>query len=415
MAGQSPDRRMRRVIWVNRFFHPDESATSIMLTDLVRDLAQQEGWQQHLVTSNARYAVNEAAAAHPVPGVAVHRIPALGSNNNSLLVRLVNFVLFYAGAFFHLLRHVRRDDVVVTLTDPPLVGVVGAFVARLKGAHLVHWVQDIFPETASRLGFAKEGGLLDRVLRHFRNSSWRRASVSVAIGENMRDYLASNQVDRSKVRVIQNWAGDEAIRPVDSADNELRRTWEYGQAQCVIGYSGNLGRAHEIDTKIAAMRRLQHSGPDGLRFLFIGGGARQDDLRTAAAEMPQGFVSFRPYQPMEMLAESLSVPDVHWISLQPQLEGLIVPSKLYGALAVGRPVVFIGDANAEVARLIAEGECGASFIPGEDEALADYLAELATDSVRRRQLGENARAYLEQHLRRTSRIAEWQDLVFNLS
>ena len=117
---------------------------------------------------------------------------------------------------------------------------------------------------------------------------------------------------------------------------------------------------------------------------------------------------------MEMLAESLSVPDLHWISLQPQLEGLIVPSKLYGALAVGRPVVFIGDPKAEVARLIAEGECGASFVPGEDAKLAEFLSELALDAAKRRQMGDNARAYLEQNLRRTSRIAEWQDLVLKL-
>lgn len=415
MAEQSPGSGARRVVWVNRFFHPDESATSIMLTDLVRDLALADGWQHHLVTSNARYATNEAAASRPVPEVTVHRIPALGSNNNSLLVRLLNFALFYLGALIQLLRHVRKGDVLVCLTDPPLVGVLGAFVARLKGARLVHWVQDIFPETASRLGFAKEGGFLDKCLRHLRNSSWRRASANVAIGENMRDYLAGNDVERSKIQVIQNWAKDEAIRPVEPAGNRLRREWGFSPEDCVIGYSGNLGRAHEIETKIAAMHSLHRTANNGLRFLFIGGGARQQALRMAAAELPDEFLSFRPYQPMEMLAESLSVPDVHWISLQPQLEGLIVPSKLYGALAVGRPVVFIGDPKAEVARLIAEGECGASFIPGEDQALARYIAQLAQDRALRERLGTNARSYLEAELTRSSRIAEWHDLLVKLA
>lgn len=414
MAKQGAGGRVRRVVWVNRFFHPDESATSIMLTDLVRDLAAGEGFQHHLVTSNARYAVNENGGTGAIPGVSVHRIPAMGSSNASLLVRLVNFALFYLGALFHLLRIIRRGDVLVCLTDPPLVGVLGAFVARLKGARLVHWVQDIFPETASRLGFATEGGLLDRLLRHLRNSSWRRASANVAIGENMRDYLASNAVDRAKVHVIQNWASEDAIQPVDPADNGLRREWGFSAEDCVVGYSGNLGRAHEIDTKIAAMHHLRKRGAGTIRFLFIGGGARQHDLREAAAELPQDFLSFRPYQPMEMLGESLSVPDIHWISLQPQLEGLIVPSKLYGALAVGRPVVFIGDRNAEIARLIAEGECGASFIPGQDREVAEYIAQLSQDHGLRQQLGANARKFLEAELRRSRRIAEWHDLLLKL-
>lgn len=408
--------RPSRIIWVNRFFHPDESATSIMLTDLVRALAARVPAQHHhLVTSNARYTGLEGGAAVPVPGVAVHRIPAVGSGNASLAARLVNFVLFYTCALYHLLRHARRGDVVVALTDPPLVGVVCGVAARLKGARLLHWVQDIFPETAARLGYAREGGMLDRLLQALRDWVWHRADASVVIGERMRDFLLGHRVSPDRITVIQNWAGDEAIRPVAVADNPLRREWGYAVDDCVVGYSGNLGRAHDIATKIEAMHLLRQRDTVAPRFLFIGGGARQQELRFASADWPEQFLAFRPYQPMAMLAESLSVPDVHWISLQPQLEGLIVPSKLYGALAAGRPIVFIGDPAGEVARLVAEGECGASFAPGECEALADYLAQLAADRPLRESLGAKARSYLESDLRRTSRIGQWAALLERVS
>ncbi|GAA0277764.1 glycosyltransferase family 4 protein [Alteraurantiacibacter aestuarii] len=410
----SPKAGKGRVIWVNRFFHPDESATSIMLTDLVRDLAAQGGAAHHLVTSNAQYAGHDGARADPVQGVVVHRVPAIARNSKSLAVRAVNFLLFYLGALFHLLRCVRRGDVVVALTDPPLIGTICSFVARLKGARCVHWVQDIFPETASRLGYLRENGLFDRMLRHLRNASWHRASTSVTIGENMRAYLVANGVAGQRVTVIQNWAAEQAIRPVDPQSNQLRREWDYTADHCVIGYSGNLGRAHEIETKIAAMQLLHARGEEGLRYLYIGGGARQDDLRRAARSLPDHLIAFRPYQPMDRLADSLSVPDVHWISLQPRLEGLIVPSKLYGALAVGRPIIFIGDAKAEVARILAEAECGASFIPGEEEKLADYLASLAADPDMRRRMGLNGRSYLESHLRRSGRIDQWSALIASL-
>ena len=413
--------RRQRVIWVNRFFHPDESATSIMLTDLVRALAADtRGPHHHLVTSNARYAGGDGAASLPVPGVAVHRIPALGSNNASLALRLVNFVLFYSFALVHLLRHARRGDVIVALTDPPLIGTIAAVAAAIKRARLVHWVQDIFPETASRLGFARQGGWTESLLLALRNLGWKRADGSVVIGQRMAAFLEGHGVPASRVTVIQNWAGDEAIRPVAPADNPLRAQWGYAAGDCVIGYSGNLGRAHEVATKVEAMRLLREGGAGSrrrarVRFLFIGGGARQEELRRAALDWDEQFLAFRPYQPMAMLAESLSVPDVHWISLQPQLEGLIVPSKLYGALAAGRPVVFIGDPQGEVARLVAEGECGASFAPGDSVALAEYLLRLAGDARLRARLGRNARSYLETALARQQRLGEWQDLLSGLA
>lgn len=414
MAGDQTQVQRGRVIWVNRFFHPDESATSIMLTDLVRQLVERgSGPAHHLVTSNARYAGGAGSAA--IPGVTIHCIPALGGGQASLLVRLANFLLFYTGAMILLLRHARRGDTVVALTDPPLVGTVAALAARLKSARLVHWVQDIFPETASRLGFAREGGLLERVLVRLRNAAWHRADTNVVIGERMRGFLLDHGAAPQRIAVIQNWADETAIRPVAPQDNPLRDTWGYGPDHCVIGYSGNLGRAHDVATKVAAMEHLRAQGPSNLRFLFIGGGARQEELRRLAGEGGSdgavGVLAFRPYQPMAMLAQSLSVPDVHWISLLPRLEGLIVPSKLYGALAAGRPVVFVGDPHGDVARLLDQGECGASFAPGDAEALARYLARLALDPALRIRLGARARELAEHELGRSGRIGQWHALL----
>lgn len=412
MASHQRQDQRGRVIWVNRFFYPDESATSIMLTDLVRQLAGQGGaLDHHLVTSNARYAGGDAGNGTGLPGVAIHRIPAIGSGNASLAGRLVNFLLFYTGALLLLLRHARRGDTIVALTDPPLVGSVAALAGWIKGARLVHWVQDIFPETASRLGFAREGGGLERALVRLRNAAWHRAAANVVIGQRMRDFLAAQGTVPDRIVVIQNWADEAVIRPVPAAENDLRAEWGYAPDHCIIGYSGNLGRAHDVATKVAAMQHARTSGPRNLRFLFIGGGARQGELRRLAGEADEGLLAFRPYQPMAMLAHSLSVPDVHWISLLPRLEGLIVPSKLYGALAAGRPVVFVGDPQGDVARLLAEGECGATFAPGEGEALARYLAQLAADPGLRGVLGARARALAEEQLNRSGRIAAWGALL----
>lgn len=412
--GEGPatnDPGQRRVIWVNRFFHPDESATAIMLTDLVRGLAA--GGRPHLVlTSMALYAPRDPARQDvAIDGVDVVRLPAIGRSNRSLTQRVINFVLFHIGVLVMLLVRARKGDIVVTLTDPPLIGVTAAFAARSRGARTANWVQDIFPETATRLGYARAGGFLDRMLRGLRDISWRKADANIAIGKGMAGFVSQSGVPEERIQVIQNWADDTKLVPIDVQQNELRQAWGYENGNCLIGYSGNLGRAHEVNTMAATMSELGTEFQNGMRFLFIGGGAKSDGMLNAAAALPEGMLAFRPYQPMELLAQSLSVPDIHWLSLLPELEGLIVPSKFYGALAVGRPVVFIGDTRGEIACLVAEAGCGASFEIGDSPGVARFLRELAAQPELRREIGRKGRAFLESELSRSGRVAHWRRVL----
>src|SRR5262249_42604099 len=146
--------------------------------------------------------------------------------------------------------------------------------------------------------------------------------------------------------------------------------WNLGDA-FVVAYSGNLGRAHEFATIAAAMRRLGDN--DRIKFLFIGSGAQLDAVRRDAGAN----AVFAPYQPRETLSERLSAGDAHLVSLQPSLEGLIVPSKFYGVLAVARPVLFVGATDGELASLIREHALGYVIAPGDDDALAHAIEELA--------------------------------------
>jgi glycosyltransferase involved in cell wall biosynthesis len=405
-----------RLIFVNRFFHPDESATSLMLGDLVFALGDEFG-ERHVIAGRSHYTGGgeRLPASDRIDGVAVHRVLSLGVGNRSLAGRMLNFLSFYFFGFVAALRLAHRGDVLVCLTDPPLGSVVMAAAARLKGARLVNWQQDIYPETATRLGYGGEGNLILRILRRLRDASWRRAQANVAIGERMAAYLSERGIEKSRIRVIQNWADERALTPVDAAAHALRREWDYSAGHCVVGYSGNLGRAHDISTMLGAIERCPDQAGSLLRFLFIGGGAKLEAIQRMLSDGGRARVSFRGYQPRERLRESLSVPDIHWLSLDPALEGLIVPSKFYGAAAVGRPVLFVGDPQGEIARLIDEGECGRSFAPGQSDKLAAYLRELATDADLRLALGRNARAFSEQSLGRSARRAEWSALLRELS
>ncbi|KPP95372.1 glycosyltransferase family 4 protein [Erythrobacter sp. HL-111] len=401
-----------RLVFINRFFHPDESATSLMLTDLINGLALQNP-DMHVITAGGSYTPQfEGEAPEGLPErLTVTRLPTLPISNGSLVGRLISFMVFYYALILVGLREIRRGDVVVCLTDPPLVGIFAVSVARLKGAQVIHWVQDIYPETAVRLGFGSSGNPLLVLASRLRDWAWKRAAVNVVIGERMQDMLVSRGVEAEQVQVIQNWAGEDELEPLEANANPLRGEWGFDAETMVIGYSGNLGRAHDADTMLDAGKLLARESDSPFRLLFIGGGVKHAVLDSAECSDLAGLIERRSYRPRRELALSLNVPDVHWLSLEPDLEGLIVPSKFYGAAAVGKPIIFIGDTDGEVARLLEDAECGASFAKGDAQGVADYLASLAASPALRQRLGANARSYSLEKLPRSARLREWRSLV----
>jgi colanic acid biosynthesis glycosyl transferase WcaI len=320
-----------------------------MASDLAFHLASR-GWNVEAIASRQRYDDPDAQLARQevVNGVTITRIATTRFGRSFLPGRAIDYLTFYLNAFREIRK--RRDAVIVAKTDPPLLSVIAALGSR----RVVNWVQDLFPEVAEALGMRAL-----RVLRPIRNWSLRRARANVVIGE-----LMGRRVPKSVV--IHNWA-DAALEPKESGSFAAA-------LQKRIGYSGNLGRAHEVDTMLAAMRML----PD-VKFVITGGGAQLARLKS---EAPAN-VEFRPYAPREQLSESLSSVDAHLVSLRPSLEGLIVPSKFYGILAVARPVIFIGAKDGELARIIDEHRIGLVVEEGDAEGLARAIRSIDPEMGRR--------------------------------
>jgi len=327
---------MPRLIFVNRFFCPDHSATSQILSDLAFYLAK-AGRDVHVVTSTQLY--DDAKAALPVSeiinGVHVHRVPSTGFGRNRLLGRSIDYVSFYRSMWQCLVALAQKGDIIVAKTDPPLTSIIALAAARREGARLVNWLQDIYPETAVELGVPFMRGPFAASLMALRNRSLRQAEATVVVGDLMARRVESLGAPSARVHVIANWCHDEVIRPVAQSENRLRQAWGLA-GQFVLGYSGNLGRAHEFETMLAAAERLRNE-PHFI-FLMIGGGKRFEELSHAVKrqDLASSF-RFIPYQEQKMLSYSLAVADAHWLSLNPKLEGLIVPSKFYGIAAAGKP------------------------------------------------------------------------------
>ena len=374
-----------KLVFFNRYYWPDRSATSQLLTDLATALTA-AGHQVRVVAGNR---TQDPAAARLTSrarerGVEIARLRVTALGRLGLAGRALDYLAFYLAAFAFVLMHVRRGDIVIAKTDPPLLGTVLAPALRLKGAALVNWLQDLYPEIAEELGVLRRSPFT-ALLRWLRNRSLRAARMNVVIGERMRERVQA-LVPSAAVTVIPNWSEPLACPPTPAPDNPYRQQLGL-MDQVVFGYSGNLGRAHRFDALLAAGASLRDRRD--VHFLVIGDGPQLPAVREAAKDFPNW--SFLPSQTRERLADSLGAIDVHLVSLAPKLEGLIVPSKIYGVLAAGRPCLFIGAADGEVAKLLQRHECGATVTPDDVDGLLQAIDRLASDPPMRLRLGANAR------------------------
>jgi colanic acid biosynthesis glycosyl transferase WcaI len=400
---------MKRIIFLNRYFFPDHSATSQILADLAFHLASC-GHDVHVITSQQLYDQPRAClpAWEVIDGVTVHRLVTTRFGRSALPGRGLDYLSFFFAARRAILAIAAPGDIVVAKTDPPLIGLVAMQAARERSLHLVNWLQDIYPEIAMQLGLPLVSGPLGRGLARLRDLSLHAGAANVVVGNRMADTLRARGIGSDKIHVVANWCDDETIRPVASADNPLRREWGLDQ-QFVVGYSGNLGQAHEFDTVLAAAERLRE---DRIIFLVIGGGSKFEQLGRRVKEYRlDRLIRLVPYQARQLLTYSLSAPDVHWVSLKAQLEGLIVPSKFYGIAAAGRPIIAITAPDGELARLVRQHGCGCVVAPGDAAALADTLRHLSTDREARIAMGLRARQMLDAHFTRRQALQQWRTLL----
>ena len=267
-------------------------------------------------------------------GLLVTRIPTTAFGRNKLIGRTLDYLSFYLSAGFRLALDAQQGDVIVAKTDPPMLGILALPIAYAKGARTINWLQDLFPEVATTLGIggAKIQKWAISALRRLRDLSLKYADANVVLGEHMAARLRRRRIPEERITIIANWADGNGIQPVERARNTLLKEWNLMDS-FIVGYSGNLGRAHNFETFLAAVAHLEawekatqeafaltdavgnvwqssHEEPlarrEDIRWLFIGGGAQTEKMRLAVQKRSYGSVLFRPYQARERLSESLS-------------------------------------------------------------------------------------------------------------
>jgi glycosyltransferase involved in cell wall biosynthesis len=379
----------RAVVFLNRFYAPDVAATGQMLADLAEHLAE-DGWETTVVTGRDRYAPGDA----PLPrtevrnGVRVVRVWTTTLGRTPIVGRALGYASYMCGAFCALTR-ARRGTIVVAMTDPPFLLLPVLAAARLRGHRVGTWVQDVYPQLAVALGVLARDTFFSRLLHRVAGAAYRACDVVVTLGPTMSRVLVEMGAPAERVVHVPNWTDADAVHPIPPAANPFVR--EHGLAErFVVLYSGTAGRAHTFDAVLRAARVLR-ADPDVL-FLFVGGGARMPALRSEVARAGlEASVRFLPYQPRETLAASLSSADVALVTESPDVVGLVLPSKAYGAMASGRPILYVGATDSEVARAVREHGCGVVVRHDDAEGVVRAIRSLRAAPAARARMGAAGR------------------------
>ena len=384
-----------------------------MLTDVAEGLAD-KGEHILIITSAMTYDDPKVKLARReiCKGVEIKRVRTTRFGRSNLVGRAADYMTFYLASFFCLLGTLRSSDILVIKTDPPLLSVPAGLAARLKSASTINWLQDIFPETAAELGVGFARKRAGRWLKALRDRSLFRARKTVVIGTRMEQRVFAMGVRKESVRLIPNFCDDTSITPIALHENTLRKEWGFTETDFVIGYSGNLGRAHDLSTMLGAAEALKDQ--PAYKFLFVGGGHLRSELDRYASEFALPNIVTKPYQPRSDLRRSLGVPNIHWASLRPSLEGLILPSKLYGIAASGRPLIMIGDPQGDIGYLAEQFQFGTTVPIGAVETLIAKLESYRSMPEQCEIMGRNARAFIDQAGARAHAIDAWRDLLDNV-
>jgi colanic acid biosynthesis glycosyl transferase WcaI len=397
-----------KLVILNRYFHPDESATSRMASSLGFGLAER-GWEVHAVSS--RQLLGEPQTNLPrrerIDGVTLHRIWTTCFGRRNILGRAMDYLTYYISVFFWIFWFTRRGDVLIVATDPPLLSVLASIATTLTGATRVNWLHDLYPEVASALGIPMPRAGY-RLLQWLRDFSLIGATMNVAIGDRMAVYVRGRGVPTDRLATVHNWSDGLSIRPLQARANPIRKQWGLTD-RFVIGYSGNLGRGHEFETILRAAEALKDKSD--IVFLFIGAGHHLSLIEERARALGLSNVICRPYEPPSRLMESLGVADLHLVSLRPELEGLMVPCKFFGIAAAGRPTVYIGDVDGEIPLILNAADCGRTIPVGDVEGLVGYITQLRQSPEQADRWGSNARDVFMRRFDRRHAIEQWNVIL----
>jgi glycosyltransferase involved in cell wall biosynthesis len=391
----------KEYVLVTEYFHPDTASTGQLMTDLAVGL-QERGLDMTVYTSQPNYHSGENERQPTVStheGVLVKRIRAPQLRQSSIGRRLFNWFVFTVWMFLALLvSRPRRERELVFVSNPPMLPVAMWAVAKLRGWEYTYIVYDLYPDQPVKLGYLEAGGAADRLWARLNRYAFEGAKYVVALGPVMKERITRNagpEFDPEKIEIIHNWEDEEFIKPMAKEDNWFSREHDLVEPFTVF-YSGNIGEFHDLETVVRAAAEFED---DDVQFLIIGEGDNKQNIVELADSLGLngGTVRFLPYQDFEDLPYSLTSGDVGIVTVREGFEGICVSSKLYTAMAAGKPILCIAQPHDDEARIVEAAEAGIQVSQGDVEGVVEAIRRWQDDPELVDRQGRNARTVFEQN------------------
>jgi colanic acid biosynthesis glycosyl transferase WcaI len=379
------------ILLLNEYYPPDTSATAKMAAQVAETLAQ-----RHRVTVVAGRPSYDPDEFYPwsllrrniCNGVTVERVGSTAFPRRDMRKRVSNYLSYLALAIPR--AAVLRPDVVLAMTDPPIAGIAGAFVAQITGRRFVYNIRDLYPEMAVGGDILKRNSWTERWERLHRRAL-RKADRVIVLGDDMRDRILAKGIAPDRVRVVRD--GTSLPGPAPGRDDPIVQQIRCGFSFVVL-HAGNLGFYGAWHTLLKAAEILRN---ENIGFVFIGEGANRAALEAQASALPN--VRFLPFRSAAEIPYVMAAGDLHVVTVRRGLEGVVVPSKLYSILTAGRPILAVAPASTDAARIVAASNCGASADPDDPQAVVDAILALRDNPARLAEMAARSREVAEKYAR----------------
>ena len=391
-----------RTIIVTEHFQPSTGATAQLISDLTDGLVS-KGNQIIVLTSTP-------GPSSTIPGLLILRSTGASKIGVSVLSKALSGLKFAAWSLYSLLAYARRGDSLLIVSNPPFIGVVGLLTKLLKGSKYIYLFQDLFPRSAQLTGVLPSRGPVSDLWSLLLCKVCKHSEKTIVLSEAMNQRCQKEyHLSQESLAVIHNWAVETAL-PVTKAQNPVAQDW------CVtnkftIQYSGNFGRLHEIITLLEAARLL---ADEDVHFIFVGGGAKQSQILQYINYYSLANVKLYPYQKREVLPYSLGACDISAIGLIPGSEDTVAPSKFYGIIASGKPVLLLARHTTDIARLILDNNCGYVVDPGDPLDVVSKIRYLSKNPHVLADQAFNARALYSRQFSLQKSVDMYHELLQSL-
>ncbi|UUO13795.1 glycosyltransferase family 4 protein [Dolichospermum heterosporum] len=380
---------------ITEFFPPDYAATGQLIEELVKQLEKQ-GINIKVFTGQPGYAFNtaQAPALEQLGHVRVQRSRSTQIWSNRIRGKAVNGVLFTLRAFLHMIRNAGKNDVFLLTSAPPFLSIAGYLTHLFLKSAYVCLIYDLYPDIAIALGVVSHKHWLAKVWWAINRQIWQKSTGIIVLSPAMKERVVAICPEvADKVSVIHNWGDPELIVPIAKEKNWFAKQHNLDSIFTIL-YSGNMGRCHDTDTILATAKQLQD---EEIQFVCIGGGPKRESFIQDVKRLGLKNFLFLPYQEKSVLPYSLTACDLSLVSVQLGLESLVAPSKLYPALAAGRPIAAICPKDSYLRQLITDGQFGISIDNGDSDSLSKFILNLKSDRQLAEKMGNASREYLQSN------------------